>query len=214
MTISNIAFADGISRAAFYHRDTSVPFWHSNIDADQLFRAHAHRPDRAQAWLRYRKVSESCSGFKRAVLMKGHFEGGLLGDHLYHWTFTPMDSGDLAIVVPVLQDYRLSDFVALSRHDHTVWGCCTGAGQYLGDLAAPLRVHRTPANWLANDCDGILPLSKAFMPLLRNAPNIIAEDDEHAWDLAYRVFIDPAAEFRGNQGDAEELAYARIEVRS
>jgi hypothetical protein len=49
---------------------------------------------------------------------------------------------------------------------------------------------------------------------LQSAPNIIAEDDEHAWDLAYGVFVDPAARFGANQGDAEELAYARIEVRS
>ena len=214
MTNSNIAFADGISRAAFYHRDPTVPFWHSNVDADQLFGAHAHRPDRAQAWLRYRKVSESCSGFERAVLMKGHFELGLLGYHSYHWTFTPTHIGDLAIVLPVYEDCRLADFIAICRHDHEIWGCCTGAGQSLGDITTPLRIHRSPANWLANDCDGVLPLSKGFFPLLQNAPSIIAEDDDHAWDIAYRVFIDPAARFSSDQDAAEQLAYNRIEVRS
>ena len=147
-------------------------------------------------------------------MMRGHFEGGILNKHAYHWTFTPGHNGDLAIVVPVAHDCRLADFVAMSRHDHTVWWCCTGAGQHLGDMTVPLRIYRSPANWLANDCRGILPLSKAFFPMLQNSPKIIAEDDDHAWDLAYRVFIDPAAAFGGNQIDAEERAYRRIEVRS
>jgi hypothetical protein len=147
-------------------------------------------------------------------MMRGHFEEGLLGNHTFCWTFTPTYLGELAIVLPVYHDCRRNDFVALSRHDHTVWGCCTGAGQYLGDISAPLRVHRTPANWLANDCDGILPLSKAFIPSLQSAPSIIAEDDDHAWDLAYRAFIDPAARFGFDQAEAEEFAYTRIEVRS
>ena len=200
--------------SCFHHRDPTVPFWRLNVDAEALFDAHAHRPDRAQAWLRYREVSETCLGFRDAAMMRGHFEGGILGNHLYHWTFTPVHSGNLAVVVPVFHDYRLVDFVAISRYDHTVWGCCTGVGQYLGVITSPLRVHRTVAGWLANDCDGILSLSRIFLPLLGNAPKIIAEDDDHAWELAYRVFIDPAAAFGANQHEAEELAYRRIEVRS
>jgi hypothetical protein len=196
----------------FYDRDSTVPFWRSNVDVDSLFTAHAHRPERAQAWLRYRDVSETCTAFRQAVMMRGHFEAGSLGAHTYHWTFTPIYKGDLAIVVPVFREYRLVDFVAMSRHDHSVWGCTTGAASYLGDIVTPLRVRRTLANWLANDCDGVLPLAKAFFPLLRNAPSIIAEDDNHAWDLAYRVFIDPAAAFGADQGEAEELAFTRIEV--
>src|ERR1700682_2909163 len=169
---------------AAYHRDPTVPFWRSNVDVDSLFTAHAHRPDRAQAWLRWRCVSEACFGFKHAVMMRGHFEGGILGNHTYHWTFTPGRKGDLAIVVPVFNDCRFVDFVAMSRHDHNVWGACIGTGQYLGTLGPlPLRVHRTLAGWLANDCDGILPLSNAFFPQLRNAPTLLAEDDEHAWEL-------------------------------
>jgi hypothetical protein len=200
------------SMSTFYHRDPSVPYWRSNTDADQLFEAFAHRPDRAQAWLRFRDVSESCFGFQRAVVMRGMFEGGILGQHTYHWTFTPTHEGEPAIVLPVHEQGRLTDFVAMSRHDHNIWGCCMGAGPYLGDITTPLRIHRTPANWLANDCDGILPLSRTFLPSLRNAPKLIAEDDNHAWELAFRVFIDPAAAFGSDQGEAENLAYERIEA--
>jgi hypothetical protein len=145
-------------------------------------------------------------------MIRGHFEGGFLGHHTYQWTFTPGRKGDLAVVVPVYRDCRLVDLAAFSRHDHTVWGCTTGAATHLGDIASPLRLHRTLADWLANDCDGVLVLSKAFFPLLQNAPRIIAADDDHAWDLAYRVFIGPTAAFGADQGEAEQLAYGRIEV--
>jgi hypothetical protein len=214
MINSTIALATRIAASTFYHRDPTVPFWRLNVDADGIFEAHAHRQDRAQAWLRYRNVTEDCSGFRHALMMRGIFEIGVLGNHTYCRSFTPTHLGDLAVVVPVSHNSRLADFVAISRHDHTVWGCCTGAGQYLGDITVPLRIHRSPANWLANDCRGLLPLSKAFFPILQNSPRVIAEDDDHAWELAYRVFIDPAAAMGGDQNEAEKLAYRRIEVQS
>jgi len=176
------------SISTFYHRDPKLPFWRSNSDVDQIFESFAHRSERAQSWLRYRNVSESCFGFEQAVMMRGHFELGMLGYHTYTWTYTPTHTGGQHIVLPVYHDCRMVDLLAINRLDHTVWGATTGAGQYLGNIGTPLRIHRSPANWLANDCEGILPLSKAFFPLLQNAPSIIAEDDEHAWDLAYRVY--------------------------
>jgi hypothetical protein len=146
----------------FYDRDPTVPFWRSNVDVDALFENHSHRPERAQAWLRYRDVSESCAAFRQAVVMRGHFESGLLGYHTYCWTFTPSYTGDLAIVLPVYEDCRLVDLLAISRHDHSVWGCCTGAGQFVGSTAvhrktlnSPLRVYKTPINWLLANCEGI-----------------------------------------------------------
>jgi len=73
----------------FYDRDPSLPYWLANVEANSLFENHSHRLDRAQAWLRYRDVSESCTAFGQAVLMRGHFEAGSLGAHTYQWTFTP-----------------------------------------------------------------------------------------------------------------------------
>jgi hypothetical protein len=200
---------------SFYNRDDSLPFWQANVDVESIFDAFSHRPEKAQAWLRYRNVSETCTGFMKATMMHGHFEGGVLSNHTHRWTFTPSCKGDLAIVIPVLNGGRLIDLVAMSRHNHNVWGACVGTGQYLGTLASSrLRVPQSPAGWLANDCDGILPLSKAFFPQLRNASTLIVEDDEHAWDLAYRVFIDPAAAFGCDEGEAEERAFEQIEVAS
>jgi hypothetical protein len=165
----------------FYHRDPTVPYWGSNVDVESVLENFSHRPEKAQAWLRYRDVPETCFGFERAVMMHGHFEGGVLSNHTFQWSFTPGRRGDLAIVVPVLNNGRLVDLAAMSRHDHNIWGCTTGDGQYLGSLATPrLRVHRSLAGWLANNCDGVLPLSKLFFPHLRNAPTLVAEDDDHA----------------------------------
>jgi hypothetical protein len=179
---------------SIYDRDPTVPFWRSNVDVDSLFAAHAHRPDRAQAWLNFRDSSEPT-----AVMMRGHFELGILGDHTYNWTFTPTHAGGLAVVLPVYERSWLVDMLAISRHDHTVWGCTTGAGQYVGSTAmhrksndSPLRVYKTPINWLLANCEGILPLSKLFFPLLQNAKSIVAESYEHACEIAELGFTAPA----------------------
>jgi hypothetical protein len=201
----------------FYNRDSTVPFWRSNVDVDALFENHSHRPERAQAWLRYRNVAESCSGFQHAVMMRGHFELGLLDDHTYCWSFTPTHSGALAVVFPVYEKFRLVDLLAISRHDHSVWGCVTGAGQYIGSTAvhrknlnSPLRVYKTPINWLLANCEGILPLSKSFFPLLQHASSIVAEGYEHAWEISELTFMAPAERLFLDCDSAEQAALNRI----
>jgi hypothetical protein len=202
---------------SFYHRDPSVPFWRANVDVDSLFSAHAHRPDRAQAWLKFRDVSASCTAFGQAAMMRGHFELGLLGDHTYDWTFTPTHAGGLAIVFPVYEYHRLVDLLAISRHDHSVWGCCTGTGQYVGSTAehrkslnSPLRLYKTPINWLLANCEGILPLSKAFFPQLQHASCIIAEGYEHACEISELTFMAPAERLFLDCESAEQAALNKI----
>jgi hypothetical protein len=195
---------------SFYNRDDSLPYWQNYVDAESIFQAFAHRPERAKAWLRYRNVSETCSGFERAVMMHGHFEGGILHNHTYSWTFTPGRRGDLAIVVPVVSGYRLVDFVAISRHDDNVWGCCTGTGQFVGQfVSSTLNVHQTPISWLASG-DGVLPLAKSFFPLLQFANNIVARNGDHAWDIANQTFIYPAERLGLDCESAERSALDRI----
>jgi hypothetical protein len=215
MTLPDIATINGIAASLPYHCDPTLPFWRSNINADPLFSAHAHRPERARAWLGHRNVSETCRGFSEAVMMRGHFELGILSNCTYHWTFTPGCRGDLAITLPIRDECRIVDLVAMSRHDHTIWGCATGAGQYIGSPASsPLYIHRSFAGWLANDCDGILPLSKGIFAQLRNAPKLIAEDDDHAWELSECVFVYPAIKFGCDPGEAEDQSFEQIEVRA
>src|SRR3978361_398609 len=117
---------------AVYSRDSSLPYWQNNVCAKSIFDGFRLGPGRAQAWLRHYCVFEGCSGFRQATMMRGHFEGGVLHNHTYHWTFTPTYKGELAIVLPVRDGGRLVDLVAISRHDPDVWGCCTGAGHYIG----------------------------------------------------------------------------------
>jgi hypothetical protein len=150
-------------------------------------------------------------------MMRGHFEFGCLGYHTYCWTFTPTHTGKLAIVFPVYEDFRLVDFLAISRHDHSVWGCCTGAGQYIGSTAvhrktlnSPLRVYKTPINWLLANCEGILPLSKSFFPLLQHASKIIAEGYEHAWEISELAFMAPAERLFLDCDSAEQAALNKI----
>jgi hypothetical protein len=173
--------------------------------------------ERAKAWLRFRDVSESCTAYGQAVMMRGFFEGGILGNHTYHWTFTPTYAGELAIVLPVYDDCRLVDLLAISRHDHSVWGCLTGVGQYIGSTAvhrktlnSPLRVYKTPINWLLANCEGILPLSKSFFPLLQHASSIIAEGYEHAWEISELAFMAPAERLFLDCDSAEQAALNRI----
>jgi hypothetical protein len=205
---------------SFYNRDERVPYWRANVDVDSLFDAHAHRPDRAQAWLKFRDVSECSVAFEQAVLMRGHFEGGILGSHTYHWTFTPTYKGDLAVVLPIYDQARIVDLLAMSRLDCRIWGCCTGAGQYVGEFSSraredrtlplTLHVHDTPYSWLMSDCDGVLPLAKAFFPLMQFAHNIIAQDAQHAWEIAHRAFVHPAERFGLDANAAEQAAFDRI----
>jgi hypothetical protein len=149
--------------------------------------------------------------------MRGHFELGLLACHTFCWTFTPTYDGELAIVFPVYEDHRLVDLLAISRHDHSVWGCCTGAGQYVGSTAAyrkslnsPLRLYKTPINWLLANCEGILPLSKAFLPLLQHASSIIAESYEHAWEISELAFTAPAERLFLDCDAAEQAALNKV----
>ena len=74
------------------YNDPTVPYWRG-FDIEQLFTAHAHRPERARAWLDWRCATDSGS----AVMMRGKFELGLLAYHCFTWTFTPSHKGGLAI---------------------------------------------------------------------------------------------------------------------
>ena len=205
--------------STIFDRDPTVPYWRSNSDVDQIFDAFAHRPDRAQSWLEWRYVSEQAT-FEQAVMMRGKFELGYLSHQTYTWSFTPTHKGKLAIVLPVYEDFRMVDLLAMSRHDpHNVWGCTTGAGQRIGsttahrkDRTSPVRVYKTPINWLLANCEGVLPLSKSWFPLLQHAPSIIADSYEHACEISELAFIAPAERLGFDCESAEQAAFDKIEV--
>jgi hypothetical protein len=205
--------------STIYSRDPSVSFWRSNSDVDQIFESFAHRPERAQSWLQWYYVSEQAT-FEQAVMMRGKFELGYLGYHTYTWSFTPTHTGDLAVVLPVYEDCRMVDLLAMSRHDpHNIWGCTIGAGQCIGsttehrkDRTSPVRVYKTPINWILANCDGVLPLAKAWFPLLQSAPSVIAESYDHACEISELAFIGPAERLGFDCESAEQAAFNKIEV--
>jgi len=75
-----------------------------------------------------------------------------------------------------------------------------------------LHVHDTAASWLAHDCEGVLPLARAFFPLLQFADSIVARSADHAEKIANESFINPAERFGLDIEAAEQAARERISI--
>jgi hypothetical protein len=171
-----------------YHRDESLPFWKNNVAIESIL-----------------------EDFESNGTIPGHFEGGILGDHCFSWTFTPNRDCEPALVFPVYEHGRLLDILAIASHDHRIFGCVTGFGQYVGTFSSQLRVHKNPDSWLKSGT-GILPLAKAFFPLMRLADSIIADDADHAEKIANEAFIYPAERFGLDCFAAERAALEKISI--
>lgn len=199
-----------------YYNDESLPFWRMNVDATALFEAHAHNPERAKAWLCFRDVSET-EIIDSAKMMRGTFELGILSDHTFNWTFTPTPLGELAVVIPIFGQCGMVDILAVSRYDHSVWGCCTGAGLYAGRLdmnrktrRSALRLYKSPITWFLANGQGVLPLSKAFFPIIQYASSIVGDDFEHAFQIADWTFTGPAERHFMDYDAAQQAAYEKV----
>jgi hypothetical protein len=108
-------------------------------------------------------------------------------------------------VIPVFERSRIIDIIAVAH----VWGAVTGHGKFIGTFADPLIVHRTPISWIASD-SGILPLAKSFYPTMQFAHSIVAEDANHAEQIAELAFTAPAIQFGLDVNAAEQAARAKI----
>src|SRR6266851_9852144 len=146
----------------FYNRDPSVPYWRANVDVDALFENHAHRLERAQAWLRWRYVSESSAEFRQVVMMRGRFEFGLLGYHTYCWSLRqhmPVNSPSYFLSTKIIGSstyWRYFATTTASGAALPVRASSSAAPQFIGSTAvhrsslnSPLRVYKTPITWLA-----------------------------------------------------------------
>jgi hypothetical protein len=182
-----------------YLCDDSLAYWKNNVAIESILEDFSFRQD-------------------DAIAMRGHFESGILGDHTYSFTFTPNHDDEPAIIFPVRAHGRLVDILAIATHDHRIFGCVTGQGQFVGDFSnaertdrtSPLvvQVHDTPDSCLAGE--GVLPLAKSFYPLLNFADFIVARSAEHAEKLANAIFIYPAERFGLDVHAAERAANERI----
>jgi hypothetical protein len=100
--------------------------------------------------------------------MRGTFKPSPSAEYTYDYIFVPNDDGELTFVIPVFDGGGLIDIIAVGAH---VWGAVTGHGLYIGTLADPLRVYRSPADWIAGDI-GVLPLSKSFLRTMPSTATI------------------------------------------
>jgi hypothetical protein len=114
-------------------------FRKNNVDLYDLYRDQARRID-------------------GVIKMRGVFQAACLPDYEYDHIFVPSDEGELTTVIPVFEGCRVIDIVAYAGN---TWGCVSGQGTHLGTITNPLRVYRSPAEWLAGD-DGVLPLTKSL----------------------------------------------------
>jgi len=196
--------------------DPTVPYWESDIDVAALYQAHLITDLTQDSLFDYLGLDETAETNGPVGFMRGRFSDALLPDHTFQWIFTPGAGEMPAIVVPVLVDGEMVDIMACGGFDHG-WGCVTGHGNILGALTpgAPLRAYKSAQRWLMW-ADGVLPLRKRAWERLAEASLIIAEDPDHAGELAYRVFSLPACERSGGDYDtiieAERIASTRVGV--
>jgi hypothetical protein len=177
--------------------DSKVPYWRSDVDVAALFKTHASaepfddpQDDLGLTW------EEVLPAFE----MRGHFEQLVSRDACYGWTFTPGVGDERALVMPAMDNGRMTDILAVAADDPLIWGAVTGHGTMMGAVtpAAELRVYRSAWQWLLFGCDGVLPLAKSVFPGLDRASLLIAEDLDHADELAHRIFVVPAYEVLGH----------------
>ena len=152
------------------HRDQPVELWHeliiarANRDVDDVLRRHGVADPSARAICSYIRV-----------VRMGRF-------------YEPHPSGELHVIVPVIDVDELVDLIAFDPSNPEIWRYRIGGerlldGNALGDqlLGKPLQVFRTPLSWLQGRCAGIVlfDLGRAYIDL-ETAPNgIIGEDDVH-----------------------------------
>lgn len=190
-----------------FELDPACPYWQSDFDAGELLEKYKLGCGGFSDWLDRESGDSWYSDEPRGALvyaMRGHFEPLIWPDRCHQYTFTPGAGGTLALVIPVVEDGRVIDLVAMAAHHEWIWACVTGRGTVTGNETEgePLRIYKTAWQWLLWDCDGVLPLDKSVYPGLaeidfsRSADNrvLLAEGLDHADELIYRVYAKPAIE--------------------
>jgi hypothetical protein len=193
-----------------YEPDPELPFWRSNIDVSDLYNnATQEGCHDVLVQTGLFEPSEKIN-FERMVLMVGRFLPLLSNDATYHWTFSPGLGDEQALVLPIIEDGQIVDLLALNGGDTDVWGCVTGQGGLAGTITAgqPVRVYKSPFQWLLFGCDGVVVLMKdayspkriyidakgavhqivQSFPRLEDASLIYGESLEHTEELIHRIF--------------------------
>ncbi|EKS38751.1 hypothetical protein [Afipia clevelandensis] len=200
-----------------YEYDPEVPYWRADVDAQALYDAHGRvGPEVTDLLLELELAKPSgVDDIGPVAIMDGRFSDAYLGDHTFTWIFTPGEGPDSAIVIPIWQDGRVVDLLALSADDVRNWGCVTGKGIVAGTIpdGQPVRVYEAPWRWVKYGCDGVVILAKSAFPALSGSPVIYAESIDHAENLAERVFVRPVLE-RPDDPSARLIAAENAELEA
>jgi hypothetical protein len=193
--------------------DPFVPYWLNGTNVSDLY--HHHRKLDVGEYLAVRGLLDAdAEEPKDLALMKGRFAPLISPRHTYWATFSPGLADDLALVAPIWNNGIMIDMLAICADEMDYWGAVTGYGGILGSITPnwPVRVYQTPLQWLLWDRDGVIVLRKdAYAPRhfriladrsverlpkqgasLSDASIIYAESLEHADELVFRVFEEPA----------------------
>jgi hypothetical protein len=118
---------------------STLQYW-LNDDVTDLYQDHAHRRG------------------DNVMIMAGVFRPALLPDYTYDYIFEPNDDGPPTRVIPVFDECKVSDIVAVGDK---AWGCVSGRASALGTFTDPQRVYKNPTSWMAGSL-GILPLKYSW----------------------------------------------------
>ena len=111
-------------------------------------------------------------------------------------TYEPAEDGIGAIVMGVIEHNELSDLLAFCTAAPSRWWRRLGLAVYLGEekvdyaafMKTPLRLFRTPVNWLRAECEGAVVLDWRFgRSALFDVSRIGAEDLDHREEIKRRL---------------------------
>jgi hypothetical protein len=144
------------------------------------FRYAAHRPDQAQAWLRFRDVSVSDAVMMRSlrtrIAWRPHLPLDLYADTC-RWT---------AIVLPANERGRLVDLLAIARHNDRI---CNRCWPICWQVCRSSVCQRDATQLAHGQLRRNLAARRGIFPLLQFASDIGAQDSDHAWEIAHQAFI-------------------------
>lgn len=169
---------------------------------EMTFLEHAYETHEINDWIeRNMGDIDAVKAFGPIAMMKGRFIP-YGNSYIYDYEFMPHPMGaQRAIVMPVREDGAVVDIVAW-RFSHAaldVWGCVTHAGRFLNRDAIykprsqPLFVCDNWHQWIARDCDAVMPLRVSAIPELRQAGHVSVGSTGQALRLLYEAFLFPAS---------------------
>jgi hypothetical protein len=171
-------------------------------DIERLYQEHAYESVAVDDWIEMHFGDvDAVRAFGPIAEMRGQFTHSE-SSHIYQYQFTPKKDGTYrAIVMPVLEDGVMVDLVTWRWSQHAkrldVWGCVTHAGRFLNrdaiykPHAEPLHICERWFQFIARDCNAVLPLRVSAIPELVHAGDVAVSNSSHALQLLHEAYLWP-----------------------